>query len=143
VQTVAGLQVSSVRATILIADDCAEWRALVHKILRGQPQWQIIGEASDGLEGVRKSLELRPDLVILDIGMPLMNGLQAAVKIRQAVPAAKIVFLTQDQDSELRSAALTIGADGYVLKTDAATELFPAISTAICSGDSIPFRTLG
>jgi DNA-binding NarL/FixJ family response regulator len=112
----------------------AEWRGLVHKILRGQPEWQIIGEACDGLEGVQKALELRPAVVLLDIGMPGMNGIHAAIKISQAIPDTKIVFLTQDNDPELRSAALGLGVEGYVLKTNAATELCPAISTAIRNG---------
>lgn len=127
-------QSSFAQATILIADDLAEWRAQVREILHGRPEWQIIGEACDGVEVVQKALELRPDLVLLDIGMPVMNGIEAAVKIRDLVPVPQIVFLTQDNDPELRSAALTLGAEGFVLKTNAATELFPVISTALHNG---------
>jgi len=122
------------RATILIADDFAEWRVRVRKILCGRPECQIIGEACDGVKAVQKALGLRPHLVILDIGMPLMNGLQAAVKIRKAVPSTKILFLTQDNDPDLTSAALSTGAEGYVLKMNAASELVSAISTAIRNG---------
>ena len=132
--TVEELRNSSARAKILIADDLAEWRARVRGILRGRPEWQIIGEACDGLQVVQKASELRPDLVLLDIGMPVMNGFHAAVKLREAAHVPKIVFLTQDNDPELRSAALTIGAEGYVLKTNAATELLSAISTALRNG---------
>ena len=122
------------QATILIADDVAEWRAWVREILCGKPEWQVVGEACDGVEVVRKTMELRPDLVLLDIGMPRMNGFEAAVKIREAVRVSKIVFLTQDHDPDLRSAALAMGAEGYVSKTNAATELCSAIATALGNG---------
>lgn len=123
---------SSVR--ILVADDMAEWRSQVREILCGWSEWQIIGEACDGLEAVQKALKLCPDLVLRDIGMPVMNGFHAAVKIREAAHVSKIVFLTQNDDPELRSAAVTVGADGYVLKTNAATELSSAISIALRNG---------
>lgn len=119
-----------VGATILIADDVAEWRVRVREILYSQPECRIVGEACNGVEAVQKTRELRPDLVLLDIGMPLMNGLQAAVRIRGAVPTSKIVILTQEDDPELRSAAISIGA-GYVLKINAASDLFSAISRAL------------
>ena len=119
---------------ILLADDVSEWRARVREILRGRPDWQIIGEACDGIEAIQKASELRPDLVLLDIGMPVMNGLHAAAKIREAVHVPKIVFLTQDNDPDLRSAALTIATDGYVLKSNARTELVSALDTALRNG---------
>lgn len=125
---------SSPIATILITDDSPEWRVRVREILRPRPEWQIIGEACDGLEVVRKATELRPDLVVLDIGMRVMNGIQAAERIRKSTPAPKVVFLTQDNDTELRIAALNSSAEGYVLKANAATELFSAIATALSNG---------
>jgi len=86
---------------------------------------------------VLKAAELRPDIVLLDIGMPALNGIQAAEKIRQTTPGSKIVFLTQDNDTELRrAAAFSTGAEGYVLKTNAVTDLFPAIATALCNRHS-------
>lgn len=133
-QTLEELGTSSQRATILIADDFPEWRVQVREILMAQPEWQIVGEACDGFEVVRKAAELCPDLVLLDIGMPLMNGFQAAARIREASRLPKIVFLTQDNDIELRSAALNTGAEGYVLKVNAATELLSAIATALSNG---------
>jgi DNA-binding NarL/FixJ family response regulator len=84
---------SSQQATILIADDFANWRARVRRILSGRPEWQIVGEGCDGVEAVLKAAELRPDIVLLDIGMPALNGIQAAEKIRQTTPGSKIVFL--------------------------------------------------
>jgi len=124
-------------ATILIADDNAEWRARVRELLRQRPEWQIIDEASDGVEALERTRDLCPELVLLDIGMPRMNGLQAAVEIRQAVPTTRILFLTQDNDPDLKTAALNVGAEGYVLKTKAASELFSAISTAIRNGNEL------
>lgn len=106
----------------------------VRKILRERPEWEVIGEACDGFEVVQKAQELQPDVVLLDIGMPMLNGLLAAVKIRRAAPATKIVFLTEDSDVELRSAALAIGVEGYVLKIKAPTDLLPTVSTAIRNG---------
>ncbi len=111
VQPLEEPQRSSARATILIADDLPEWRAEVRGILRGRPEWQIIGEACDGLEVVQKASEMHPDLVLLGIGMPVMNGFHAALKIREAAYVPKIVFLTQGNDPELRSADLTIGEE--------------------------------
>ena len=133
-ETPEKLRTAFQRATILIADDAPEWRVKVREILRSRREWQIIGEACDGFEAVRKAAELRPDLVLLDIGMPGMNGIEAAERIREGMPVPKIVFLTQDNDTDLKSAALNTGAEGYVVKANAATELFSAIATALSDG---------
>ena len=116
---------------ILVADDFAEWRVRVRCVLEARPDWHIIFETSDGLQAVEKARELRPDIVLLDIGMPSLNGIEAATKIKQACAGSKIVFLTQNADREVVNAALATGAQGYVLKPNAATELIPAISAAL------------
>ena len=103
---------------ILVADDFEAWRALVHRLLQVQSEWQIVAEVSDGLEAVRRTIELRPDLVLLDISMPHMNGLDAAEIILQAVPEAKLIFLSVNDHKEVMSAALAMGAEGYVLKAE-------------------------
>jgi DNA-binding NarL/FixJ family response regulator len=102
-------------------------------MLEACPEWQVIGEASDGFQGVLRTTELHPDIVLIDIGMPIMNGIEAAKRIRQASPASKIIFVTQENDADTRSAALATGAEGYLLKANAASELLhfmEACSTA-------------
>jgi DNA-binding NarL/FixJ family response regulator len=79
---------------------------------------------------VQKATELSPDFVLLDIGMPIMNGIEAAKRIRQASPASRIIFVTQEDDADIRIAALAI-AEGYLLKSNAASELLPAIDAAL------------
>jgi len=125
--------------SVLIVDDAAQWRARVREILEKQPEWQIVGEACDGFQAVRKAAELRPDLVLLDIGMPVMNGLDAADEIRRILPRSRIVFLTLESDADVRSAALAAGAHGYVLKTDAESRLVTTIAGCV---ESRPATTL-
>jgi DNA-binding NarL/FixJ family response regulator len=115
---------------ILVADDFAEWRAKAHFLLKARPHWQVVGEACNGLQAVQRAEELSPDLVLLDIGMPVLNGIEAAKRIRRAFPGTRIIFLTQDHDPDIKRAALDSGADQYVLKTNAASELLPAIEAA-------------
>jgi DNA-binding NarL/FixJ family response regulator len=119
---------------VLVADDYPPWRGLVCSMLQKAPGFQVIGEVSDGLEAVQKATELRPDIVLLDIGMPVLNGIDAAKKIGEASPRSRIIFLTQNDDCEVRSAALATRAEGYVLKARAASDLQPAITTALRKG---------
>ena len=118
-------------ASILIVDDYPGWRAQVREILAAHPEWKIISEVSDGREAVREASELQPDIVVLDIALPLMNGIEAARMIRQKSPKSKIVFLTQDNDSDLMSAALGLGQTTYVQKAKAATRLCEAVAASL------------
>jgi DNA-binding NarL/FixJ family response regulator len=113
---------------ILVADDFQAWRAQVRRLLQAQSDWQIVVEASDGLEAIRKTVDLRPDLVLLDVSMPLLSGLDAAERILQSLPEVKVIFLSLNSHKEVMSAALAMGAEGYVLKANARRELIPAIS---------------
>jgi len=122
-------------------DDFSPWRASVSEILRERPQWQIVGEAVDGLEAVEKASEAKPDVVLLDIGLPRLSGIDACSLICEAVPAAKVVLLTAYNSPELVHAAFSNGARGYVLKTDVATELLPAIE-AVLQGKKFLSRRL-
>jgi DNA-binding NarL/FixJ family response regulator len=116
---------STVRA--LIVDDLQQFRQFVCSMLARIPRLQIIGEASDGLEAVQKAELLEPDLVLLDIGLPTLNGIEAARQIRKLVPASKIIFVSQESSSEVVQEALKLGAWGYVVKARAASDLLAAV----------------
>ena len=103
-------------------------------VLWKRPELQILSEVSDGLEAVQKAKELEPDLMLLEIELPNLNGIEAASRIRQVSPGAKIIFLTQNNDKEVVAAAWITGAHGYVLKTDAGSELLTAVA-AVLRGD--------
>ena len=118
---------------ILLADDFAEWRLRIRSILSG-PEWQIVFEACDGLEAVQKMNELRPDIALLDIGMPRMNGIEAAKKIRRELPDCKIIFVTQHIDEDVLSAAVDAGGESCLLKSKATTDLALAIEDALRDG---------
>lgn len=118
----------SQRLRILIADDFMEWRRQIRRILSSRPEWEIVAEAGDGREALEKAKELRPDVVLLDLGMPVMNGLEAAAGIRQHCPGARIIFVTQTNDEAFVEAALAAGAVAYVLKANVARELVALIA---------------
>jgi DNA-binding NarL/FixJ family response regulator len=111
---------------ILIADDHDVVRQGVRRVLEAEPGWIVCGEASTGREAVARAVELRPDVVVLDISMPELNGLEATRQIRAAVPA-RIVILTVHESEQMVAEVLDAGADGYVLKTDAGRKLIEAI----------------
>jgi len=129
--TVGRIMTHSSFASILIVDDYPGWRAQVREILAAHPEWKIISEVSDGREAVREATELQPDIVVLDIALPLLNGIEAAKMIRQKSPKSKIVFLTQDNDSDLMRAALGLGQTAYVQKAKAATRLCEAVAASL------------
>jgi DNA-binding NarL/FixJ family response regulator len=116
---------------VLIVDDNEPWRRWIYTELGSQQQLQIVGEALDGLEAVRKADEFKPEIILLDIGLPKLNGLEAANRIAQRVPDSKIVFLTTQDDPDVVKQALSNGATGYVLKADAKTELLAAIASVL------------
>jgi len=104
-------------------------------MLQTASELRVVAEAGDGLEAVQKANELKPDLILLDIGLPNLDGLEAANRIRQVAPDAAIIFLTQNCDKDVVRAALSTGARGYVLKADAGRELLTAVA-GILGGDS-------
>lgn len=130
---------------ILLVDDFEPCRTLVSLILKDQPGYQIVGEAADGLEAVQRALELNPDLVVLDMGLPGLNGIEVARQIRNCSPGSTILFLTGNHDPEIARQALYAGARGYVHKFDVVAEL-AAAANAVLSGErfvSRRFRSLG
>ncbi len=112
---------------VFIVDDFEPWRRAVCSILKPCKDFEVIYEGSDGLEVVQKSAELQPDLVVLDIGLPDLNGLEAARQIRKVSPGSKILFLTLCDDPDLVQEALRVGALGFVVKSQAACDLLPAV----------------
>lgn len=124
-----------------MVDDFAPWRRFVVPTLRENHNLRVVGVASDGLEAVLKAEELQPDLILLDIGLPTINGIEAARRIRKVAPKSKILFLSQELDLEVARAALTEGGTGYVVKSDANNELFAAIE-AVMLGKTFVSRQL-
>ena len=116
---------------VLIVDDHEPWRQWVNLELASQQHLRVVGEVSDGLEAVRKACELKPDIILLDVGLPNLNGVEAASRIAQSTPASRIVFVTAINDQDIVKSALSKGGKGYVLKEDAKTELLAAIAAVL------------
>ncbi|HKV79726.1 MAG TPA: response regulator [Candidatus Sulfotelmatobacter sp.] len=116
---------------ILVADDYEGWRRQVRLLFQARPQWQVIAEAVDGSEAVQKAEALKPDLIVLDIGLPKLNGIEAARRIRHFSPSSKIIFLSLYDSLDVVQAALSAGALGYVCKTDARHALLPAADAVL------------
>ena len=115
---------------ILIADDHDVVRSGLKQILKERAGWQICAEAKNGREAVELAQEHRPDVVVMDVGMPQLNGLEAARKIRKALPTTEIVMLTLHLSDELAFEIVQCGVKGYVLKTDANRDLVSAVEAA-------------
>jgi len=105
--------------TTLIAEDHDDFRRLVRAQLEGKTQCSVIVEASDGLQAIQRAEELQPELILLDLALPKVNGMDAARRIQKVAPHSKIVILSQDRSPEIVREALRIGALGYLLKSDA------------------------
>jgi len=116
---------------ILLVDDFQPWRSFVASLLQKNPEWQIVGEVSDGLEAVQKAEELQPDLIVLDVGLPKLNGIEAAQSIRKVAPKSKILFLSENRSSDIAAAALSAGGHGYVVKSDGGSELLVAVEAVL------------
>jgi DNA-binding NarL/FixJ family response regulator len=116
---------------VLVVEDYEPFRRFVRSTLAERPALQIVGEVSDGLEAVLKAEELKPDLILLDIGLPSLNGMEAARRIAKLAPESKIVFLSQESSPEVIQEALNLGAWGYVVKVKAGTELLPAVDAVL------------
>jgi DNA-binding NarL/FixJ family response regulator len=122
---------------ILLVDDYEDWRVQVRLLLQARPEWQVLCEVSDGLEAVQKAEDLKPDLILLDIGIPRLNGIEAARRIRQVSPDSKIAFLSADNSSDVVHVALGTGAAGFIYKGRAQSELLPAIDAILRGGQFV------
>ena len=116
---------------MLVVEDFEPFRSFVCSALKQKPELEIVCELSDGLAAVQKADELKPDLILLDIGLPGLNGIEAGRQIRKLVPDAKIIFLTQESSQDVVQEALRLGALGYVVKTRAGSDLIPAVEAVL------------
>ena len=116
---------------VLVVEDFAPFRQLICKTLANRPHLQVIGEVSDGLEAVQRALELKPDLILLDIGLPSLGGIEAARQIRKLSPGSKIIFLSQESSPDVVQEAVSLDTCSYVLKTKAGSDLFAAVDAVL------------
>ena len=116
---------------VLVVDDNEPFRRFVRATLSTKPELKVISEASDGLEAVQKAVELQPALIVLDIGLPGLNGLEAARRIRKLSPQSTILFLSQESSPDIVQEALCLGGLGYVIKSNAAVDLLIAVEAVL------------
>lgn len=114
---------------ILIADDHAVVRAGLRALLESRSAWEVCAEASDGREAVEKAIKLKPDVAVLDIGMPLLNGVEATHRIRASSPDTEVLILTMHESDDLVQQVVQAGAHGYILKDDADRVLLAAVDS--------------
>ena len=128
---------------VLVVDDHAPWRQHLHSLLLGATGWEICGEASDGGEAIQQAKTCRPDVILLDIELPTLNGIEAANAILASNSRSKILFVSAHRSWDIVDAALSTGARGYVLKTWVAEELLPAMETVAAGGRFISAALTG
>lgn len=116
---------------VLVVEDFAPFREFICSTVGQKPHLRVIGSVSDGREAVQKAEELRPDLILLDIGLPTIDGIEVARQARKLTPESKIIFLTQESSCELVEAALGLGAWGYVVKAKAGSDLLAAVEAGL------------
>ncbi len=121
---------------ILIVDDNAEFRRQLKIFLLSESDINVLGEASNGIQAISKTLKLKPDFVLMDVSMPVLNGLEATKKILAMVPEARVVMLSNYDVEEYRQAARETGAVGYVIKKNVVNELLPTINRLLSNGKS-------
>lgn len=126
---------------VLLVDDFEPWRRFVRCRLQNNPHFALVGEVRDGLKAVQKARELQPDLLLLDIGLPTINGIEVQRRVHEVAPSATILFVSQNQDEDVIKTVVSNGAGGYILKADAETELLPAMA-AVIRGEKFVSRRL-
>ena len=127
---------------VLVVEDYIPFRRFISATLSKKRSLQIICEVADGLEAVKKAEELKPDLILLDIGLPTLNGIAAARLIRKLAPKSKIIFVTTESSADVAQEALNLGARGYVVKAMAGADLLAALEV-VFSGKQFASSTLG
>jgi DNA-binding NarL/FixJ family response regulator len=116
---------------VLVVEDHLPFRRFISTALNKERNLQIIGEVSDGLDAIQSAVKLKPDLILLDIGLPTLNGIEVARQIRRLVPQSKIIFLTMESDADVVQEAASLGASGYVVKAMAGADLLTALESVI------------
>ena len=117
---------------VLVVDDYEPWRRFVFSALQKRPELEIVGEASDGLEAVQKARELRPDMILMDVGLPILNGIEAARQLHRLAPESRILFVSQESSADVVREALSTGACGYVVKASA-SDLLSAVNAVLAA----------
>lgn len=118
---------------VLVVEDNSIWQEIIVRKLQEQANLQVVGIVADGLEAVHNAEELQPDLMLLDIGLPRLNGIEVAKRVRKACPGVRILFVSGECCSDIIREALRIGAQGYVYKPNVGSDLLPAIQAALTS----------
>ena len=112
---------------LLIVDDSLSFRKTIHKILDMQPDMEVVGEGEDGVDALEKAAELMPQIVIMDVGMPKMSGIEATQHLRQKLPETKVIGLSMHDNDEYRKSMLEAGAEAYILKEASLPDLLSTI----------------
>lgn len=116
---------------ILVVDDFVPWHHFVLQLLESEADLNVICLAADGLEAVQKAQELQPDVVLMDVNLPVLDGVEAARRIRVLCPLSKILFVSEQRSLEVIEAAFSLGASGYILKTDSYSDLILGVRAAV------------
>ena len=128
---------------ILVVDDSLPWQRFVQSHLEAAPGLKVITVAADGSEGVQKANEIQPDVVLMDVSLPGMNGIEATRQIRKISPDSKILFLSMLDELNVIQAAFEAGGSGYVLKWDAGRDLIPAIGAILLGQRFVSYSLTG
>ena len=131
------MQVEESAVRVLVVDDFEPWRDYMHVALRRNPQFKVIGEGADGQEAVRKAQEAQPDLILLDLALPSLNGIAATRAIRECSPKSKVLLMSVERSWDVVREALRSGASGYVVKTDATDDLSLALEAVLQNGQFV------
>lgn len=128
---------------ILVVEDSKSFQNLIISILHNHSCWQVIGCAADGMEAIRLAKGCNPDLILLDIGLPRMDGVRVARQIREGAAGSKIIFVTQEKSREVVREAFRLGARGYILKVNLIRELIPAVEAVLDERQFVSSELIG
>jgi len=140
---VDGVSLGTSPIRVLIVDDIEPFREFLRLTLQDKPELQTVGEASDGEQAIELAQALQPDLILLDIGLPKLNGIEAARRIRELAPRSKIIFCSQESSVDIVQTAFSAGAAGYVVKMDAESELLTAVDAVFRGQQFVGSRFAG